>query len=83
MGQTDPNNKLRMKLDSGDSSLHASKTPLMSSNKLNRKNYGLHDTDYDDKFKNGTTTASINSISALRTTTSTKKSNVSNFLTKS
>jgi hypothetical protein len=88
MGQTDPNNKLRMKLDSGDSSLHASKTPLMSSNKL--KNYGLHDTDYDDKFKNmgsngefGTTKGTLNSISALRTTASTKKSNVSKFLTKS
>lgn len=49
--------------------------------------YGLHDTDYDNKFKNmgystelGTTN---NSVSALRTTASTKKSNVSKFLTKS
>lgn len=90
MGLTDPNNKHRMKLDSGDSSLHASRTPIMSSNKLKNGGYGLHDTDYDGKFKNigskgdlGTTKGSLNSISALRTTASTKKSNVSKFLTKS
>jgi hypothetical protein len=82
MGLTDPNMKNRMKLNSGQSSLHASKTPIMSSSKFKGGDYGLHDTDYDGKFNNFRRNGE-NGNASLRTTASTKKSNVSKFLTKS
>jgi hypothetical protein len=97
MGLTDPNMKNRINLNSGgQDSLHASKTPITSSSKFSKGDYGrggLHDTDDENmnrtnRFKNFGRNGKMgdtnpNSHSALRTTCSTKKSNVSKFLTKS
>lgn len=84
--KTDPSKKSNLN-STKSSSMHQSKTPLMSKNKASRvKGYDLSISKNKRDLKNekGLASESGNAtgISALRTTAHTKTSGVSNFLTK-